>query len=171
MSLFSKSNFFSIYYSYCFLVFGLLICICFLWTEPQEKITTKMLLLPFVQELSPISIPNVYNVNHIAHVTSEKIWLSDRKHVMKIDHSGHSLQSFRIDDIWGSASHTAEKDGNILYIKNDHQVIRATKDGNEQTLLTLEWTILSIYASQLNGDILLGIYILIEKGSQTCKIL
>jgi hypothetical protein len=126
-----------------------------------------MLLLPFLQELSPISIPNVYNVNHIAHVTSERIWVSDRKHVMQVDHSGHSMHSLRIDDIWASASHTVEKDENVLYVKNEHEVIRAPMGRNEQALLAVEWTILSIYASQINGDILLGIYILIEKGSKT----
>lgn len=34
-------------------------------------------------------------------------------------------------------------------------------------MIAPDWTVLSIYSSKLNGDILLGIYILIEKGSRT----
>lgn len=127
---------------------------------------TAWRLLRSLHECSSISISNVYNVNHISHVTTTFVWLSNRKSVFKIDHSGRVLHKFRIDDIWGSASHTIDQSGNCLLIRND-KIIRCKSNGEEETLIAPDWTVLSIYSSKLNGDILLGIYILIEKGSRT----
>lgn len=127
---------------------------------------TAWRLLRSLHECSSISISNVYNVNHISHVTTTFVWLSNRKSVFKIDHSGRVLHKFRIDDIWGSASHTIDQSGNCLLIRND-KVLRCKSNEEEETLIAPDWTVLSIYSSKLNGDILLGIYILIEKGSRT----
>lgn len=119
-----------------------------------------------IQICHRISIPNVFNVNHISLATSKEIWLSNRKRVIKSNQSGKVLNEVRIDDIWGSASHTVGDSGVILVIRGD-KVIRCPPNQDEKNLLASEWTILSIFSSKVNGDLLLGIYILIEKGSRT----
>ena len=70
-----------------------------------------------IQICHRISIPNVFNVNHISLATSKEIWLSNRKRVIKSNLRGKVLNEVRIDDIWGSASHTVDDSVVILVIR------------------------------------------------------
>ncbi|XP_061195729.1 uncharacterized protein LOC133203950 [Saccostrea echinata] len=85
---------------------------------------------------------------------------------MNIDRQGRIVKCFAIDDIWGSSSHALEKNGNLLLI-NDERVERISPDGFKSTIIAPEWSILSICTSGFNGHIILGLYILIDKGSKT----
>lgn len=70
--------------------------------------------VPLMEKCEEISIPNVDKVMHISQVTPKTIWFNNNKHVMKIDHSGTILDKFTIYDIWGSASHTVDTNGDVL---------------------------------------------------------
>lgn len=113
--------------------------------------------VPLMEKCEEISIPNVDKVMHISQVTPKTIWFNNDKHVMKIDHSGSILDKFTIYDIWGSASHAVDTNGDVLLVKKN-KVIRVKSNGEKETLFTPQHTPLSIYSSQINGDILLRVY-------------
>lgn len=110
-----------------------------------------------MEKCEDISIPNVDKVMHISQVTPEAIWFNNDKNVMRIDHSGHILGKFKIYDIWGSASHTVDTNRDVLLVKKN-KVIRVKSNGEKETLFIPQYTPLSIYSSQINGDILLRVY-------------
>lgn len=75
--------------------------------------------VPLMEKCEEISIPNVDKVMHISQVTPKTIWFNNNKHVMKIDHSDTILDKFTIYDIWGSASHTVDTNGDVLLVKKN----------------------------------------------------
>lgn len=109
-----------------------------------------------VQECSDISIPNIDKVMHISKVSPDIIWFNNTKEVVKIDHSGHILYKFEKYDMWGSSTHTVDRNGHVLLIK-DSKIMRVKSNGEYEILFTPKSTPLSVYASQKNGDILLSV--------------
>lgn len=93
---------------------------------------------------------------HISKVSPDIIWFNNTKEVVKIDHSGHILYKFERYDIWGSSTHTVDRDGHVLLIK-DSKIMRMKSNGENEILFTPKSTPLSVYASQKNGDILLRV--------------
>lgn len=72
---------------------------------------------------------------HISQVTPKPIWFNNNKKIMKIDHSGTFLDKFIIYDIWGSASHTVNTNGDVFLVKKN-KVIRLKSNGEKETLFT-----------------------------------
>lgn len=93
---------------------------------------------------------------HISKVSPDIIWFNNTKEVVKIDHSGHILYKFEKYDMWGSSTHTVDRNGHVLLIK-DSKIMRVKLNGEDEILFTPESTPLSVYASQKNGDILLSV--------------
>ncbi|XP_062570788.1 uncharacterized protein LOC134232828 [Saccostrea cucullata] len=112
---------------------------------------------PFPKQKSSLCIRNISSVNHISHISERTIWLSNRKHVMEIDHNGCILRYFKMDDVSGSASHTIDGDGKLFFIR-DNKVYKVQFKEPETIFLDPPQKVLSIYYSKVRDEIILGTY-------------
>ncbi|XP_062576439.1 uncharacterized protein LOC134238330 [Saccostrea cucullata] len=106
-----------------------------------------------------IRVPGVSVVVHISHVTSDRVWISDRSNIVLTNTTGDILHHLTgIADLWGV--HTVNRDGELIYI--DSKVNRYNNAG--QHIQTIQHNdsgedlyLLPIYLTEnRNGDVIVS---------------
>ncbi|XP_078329165.1 uncharacterized protein LOC144623995 isoform X1 [Crassostrea virginica] len=110
-----------------------------------------------IREYSVLSIGSAW---HVSVDKLKRLWVSDcHGNLVQIDLQGNLLQKIQTSGEF-EGYHTATKDGEMMYTdKNKNKIHRITPERkNINFTKTGDWTPLSIHSSNINGDILVGMY-------------
>ncbi|XP_062576437.1 uncharacterized protein LOC134238327 [Saccostrea cucullata] len=105
-----------------------------------------------------IRVPGVSVVVHISHVTSDRVWISDKRNIVLTNTTGDILYHLTgIADLWGV--HTVNRDGELIYIDSEYNIHKLSIENNtnitfiKHTAPREAW---SVFSSPTNGDLLVG---------------
>lgn len=123
-------------------------------------------------QITEFAAPEGISPWHISRKTLKHTWISDISGILAaIDAKGTELFSFRTQTVMecNYGFHASTKDGDLVFI-NGKFVSRMTCEASSfrviQLLHTENWTASSVYSSNINGDLLVGM-IEGEKGKVT----
>ncbi|XP_061191656.1 uncharacterized protein LOC133199850 [Saccostrea echinata] len=122
----------------------------------ETDVSVFLYLMPIPTIKSRFTVSKVDGLYHISKRTSERLWVSDIRHLLQVDSSGHEQQEEQVEFYSIGGVHSVTEDGDLLFI--DHNNVRKmTEDGIITTLIKPEAEIrLCVHSSRINGDILLG---------------
>ena len=105
-------------------------------------------------------VPAVGNACHLSMGKSGRLWVSDLwANLAEIDIEGDLLQNIRISFLGdNNGYHAVTRDGDLVYKDSNKKSIRRVTTENKITdfLKIGSWKLLSIHASLISGDILVG---------------
>nr|XP_034320657.1 uncharacterized protein LOC105323903 [Crassostrea gigas]XP_034320658.1 uncharacterized protein LOC105323903 [Crassostrea gigas]XP_034320660.1 uncharacterized protein LOC105323903 [Crassostrea gigas] len=139
-------------------------------TEKPQQGNQCLLKLMSPPELLPsLTLTGVDCCIHISCVTSDLVWVSDRKNLMLTDTTGvplHRVEDSRVEDSDSRAlytgSHTVNSESELIYIDRNYNINKLSKDMKtittfiKRTYSTSEP--LCAYWSPSTGDLLVGMY-------------
>ncbi|XP_065938125.1 E3 ubiquitin-protein ligase TRIM71 [Magallana gigas] len=111
-----------------------------------------------VTKVREYTVPGVNTVFHISLGKSGRLWVSNAiGKLVQTDLQGNKLQKIQTSGGIGGY-HTVRQDGDFIYTdKGNHVINRITPDNTITGFIkTGDWNPLSIYSSQINGDLLVG---------------
>ncbi|XP_062575928.1 tripartite motif-containing protein 2-like [Saccostrea cucullata] len=123
--------------------------------------------MSIVKELGEITVPGIKDGYHISVDNFGNLAVSDGYgHLAQLDSTGYLIQMISTSGV-SEGYHTVTKDGNLLFVdKPNHTINMAdnTRQGARlitsgkwlQYMETGAWKPFSIYSSELNGDLLVG---------------
>ncbi|XP_062591864.1 uncharacterized protein LOC134253347 [Saccostrea cucullata] len=111
----------------------------------------------FVTEADGITVQGMQSMLHVSKDHAGRLWVSEfGGNLVQTDVQGNRLWSIKISGI-GRACHTMTMQGNLLFIGKENNVIYKISDTKIiKFIQTEDWTVLSIYSSYRNEDILMG---------------
>ncbi|XP_062602765.1 uncharacterized protein LOC134264489, partial [Saccostrea cucullata] len=108
-----------------------------------------------------VTVSGVSACRHISRVTSDRVWISDRKgNLILTNTKGEEL--YRVTDIgsyWGG--HTVDSNGDLIYIDSEYNIIKLSTENKEKITIiqynnTSPWRPECVYSSPSTGDLLVG---------------
>lgn len=130
----------------------------------NEQVKRKIKSQSFsVTKVKEFTVPGVGSAFHVSIDKTGRLWVSDDDDkLVQIDLQGNQLQKEQTSGSHGY--HTVTKDNDLLYTVLYDNVITRVTLGNERNdfIKTGGWAPISIYASQINEDILVGMIKVIE---------
>ncbi|XP_061185013.1 uncharacterized protein LOC133193028 [Saccostrea echinata] len=120
----------------------------------KEKRTT---LSSSIIQVRDITVPGLCYTCHISLDKSNRLWVSDLNgHLIQTNLLGTQERAVKGSAI-GAANHTVSEGGDLLFIDNQNSTIqRLTPEKMVEFITTKDWRPISIYSSQINGDVLIG---------------
>ncbi|XP_062592783.1 uncharacterized protein LOC134254257 [Saccostrea cucullata] len=129
--------------------------------ETARKILSNedmMYLLSSPMLLRSVTVKDVRCVRHISHVTSDKVWVSDKDNIVLINTEGDTLYSLKGLNVSGlKCVHTVNVTGELIYIDCYGNINTLSKDNKTQFTLiekTEIWESRCIFCSPSNGYLL-----------------
>ncbi|XP_061176041.1 uncharacterized protein LOC133184992 [Saccostrea echinata] len=125
----------------------------------EEKSQTNWTLSPSVTQLKEITIPDLDVVCHLSPLPPGKFWASDNEgNLVHFDMDGNILGKISTNVNNTTGYHTVTTDGELLYIDVNRKAINKVENDTRSMLIITSdvWEPVSIYASRINGDILVG---------------
>ncbi|XP_062607886.1 uncharacterized protein LOC134269695, partial [Saccostrea cucullata] len=114
----------------------------------------------WLESQTSFRVPGVSRGNHISHVSSDRVWISDNKNLVLTNTAGNEID--RVTDItkYGDGVHTVTSDGDLIYIDRKGNITKLSKDDTVKSLLipnnTAPWRRLCVYSFPFTGDLLVG---------------
>ena len=128
-------------------------------TKPSAE-KQKLILSSSVTKIREFRVPAVGSACHLSMGKSGRLWVSDLwANLAEIDIEGDLLQNIRISFLGdNNGYHTVTRDGDLVYKDSNKKSIRRVTTENKITdfLKIGSWKLLSIHASLISGDILVG---------------
>ncbi|XP_062614365.1 uncharacterized protein LOC134276105 [Saccostrea cucullata] len=108
-----------------------------------------------------VTVSGVSRCDHITRVTSDRVWISDGEgNLILTNTTGDILD--HVTDLYqyGGGVHTVTRDGDVIYIDSDRNIIKRSKDKVKTTVIpyTSPWIPWSVYSSPSTGHLLVGIH-------------
>eukprot|EP00105_Crassostrea_gigas_P045835 XP_019929983.1 PREDICTED: uncharacterized protein LOC105346070 [Crassostrea gigas] len=130
--------------------------------QDREKSDVKqtLCLSSSVTKVREYTVPGVGSVYHISLGKSGRFWVSDYiGNLVQTDLQGNQLQKIQTNG-GSDGYHTVTQDGGLIYTDRENKVINKITLDNTITefIKTGDWEPLSIHSSQINGDILVGMF-------------
>lgn len=129
----------------------------------EVKNESLLKLMPGPELHQSLTLPGVDSCYHISRVTSDRVWVSDEgKNLILTNTDGEHL--YHIDDVFdgyffGYKVHTANKDGELMYINKDGNLKKLSNDlKTTTTLIKSNLNSRCVYCSLISGDLLVGVY-------------
>lgn len=98
----------------------------------------------------------IKEVNHIANVKLEYLWVSDYESLKRIDFAGNVIETVRDADS-SNVKFTVTEDGNLLYVRQgSHSIQKRISNRTSVFLYSQHELIKCIYSSNINGDLIVG---------------
>ncbi|XP_062618923.1 uncharacterized protein LOC134280526 [Saccostrea cucullata] len=108
-----------------------------------------------------VTVRGVSQCKHITHVTSDRVWISDKEgNLILTNTRGDILDSVTDLARYGYGVHTVTQNGDVIYIDSDFNIIKRSKDKVKTTVIpynTSPWDPHCVYSSPSTGDLLVGI--------------
>ncbi|XP_062617909.1 uncharacterized protein LOC134279515 [Saccostrea cucullata] len=115
-------------------------------------------LLPKAVLQKDVTVLGTSSINHISHVTPDRVWVSDDDNSFLIDTSGNILHICEHDSS-SVGVHTVANAGELVYIDRDSNISKLSTDNKTKTTLIETEKLLKVYCvycSPSTGDILVG---------------
>nr|XP_034322686.1 uncharacterized protein LOC109618161 [Crassostrea gigas] len=136
-------------------------------TEKPQQGNQCLLKLMSPPELLPsLTLTGVDRCYHISCVTSDRVWVSDnRNNLMLTDTTGVPLH--RVEDSWSGdiltgGLHTVNSESELIYIDEDYNINKLSKDMKTTTTFIERtdsiWIPRCVYWSPSTGDLLVGMH-------------
>nr|XP_022287961.1 uncharacterized protein LOC111100406 isoform X3 [Crassostrea virginica] len=114
---------------------------------------------PVVQK--SLSVTGVESCDHISCVTPDRVWVSDYNNLILTDTAtGKQLHSVENSLGSGTGIHTVNCEGELIYIDEEHNIIKLCNDMETTTTLIKHtdttWIPRCVYCSPSSGDLLVG---------------
>ncbi|XP_061195553.1 uncharacterized protein LOC133203784 [Saccostrea echinata] len=107
-----------------------------------------------------VTVTGVSCGRHITHVSSDRVWISDRNNLILTNTAGDKLHHLTgIASYYGV--HTVTQDGDLIYIDSHSNINKLSTDHRVKSTLiqyTAPWRPLCVYSSPSTGDLLVGMY-------------
>ncbi|XP_062576268.1 uncharacterized protein LOC134238172 [Saccostrea cucullata] len=116
-------------------------------------------LSPSIAKIRKFNIHGAYGALHLSMSKGDRFWVSDWDgNLVQIDlQGGHQLEKIKTSPR-SEGYHTTTMDGDLIFTDINKKVIRRMTLNNRSTsfIKTGEWKPVSLYSSNSNGDILVG---------------
>ncbi|XP_062600014.1 uncharacterized protein LOC134261591 isoform X2 [Saccostrea cucullata] len=97
---------------------------------------------------------------HISYLTSDRVWISDGyNNLILTNTEGEKLHQLT-DVISGDGVHTVNKDGELIYIDKNYNIIKLSLDKTKSSIInyTEAWRPRCVYSSPSTGDLLVVMF-------------
>uniref|UniRef100_K1PGT2 Brain tumor protein n=1 Tax=Magallana gigas TaxID=29159 RepID=K1PGT2_MAGGI len=119
-----------------------------------------------------LSVKDARHCDHISCVTSDRVWISYRDHLMLINTKGDTLYSLNKLSNYSDGFHTVNKENELIFIGNGC-ITKLSRDMKTATTFIetkdSPWRPRCVYCSPSTGDLLVGVYRYLEE-KETGKV-
>ncbi|XP_062609939.1 uncharacterized protein LOC134271739 [Saccostrea cucullata] len=110
-----------------------------------------------------VTVAGVNSVNHIYHLTSDRVWISDDKNLILTSTNTNGDILHHLSDISSNYAdvHTVNDTFDLIYIGKNKHINKLTNDNQTNIILIKtpkSWDLQCVYFSSLNGDLLVGMW-------------
>ncbi|XP_062618281.1 uncharacterized protein LOC134279882 [Saccostrea cucullata] len=117
-----------------------------------------------------VTVSGVSRGDHISHLTSDRVWISDRQGNLILTNTKGEVLDHVTDRGSDVGGHTVDSYGDLIYIDSELNINKLSTENREKTTIiqynTSPWIPRCVYSSPSTGDLLVGMYRYTDTGRE-----